>query len=275
VAYSESLFSSDEQIDHVTAPADERSEEFKRVIRECDLIVSVAGGTGAEDLAFKLDRKDYQVIRERQPVFIGFSDFAFLLNEIYYHTHVPVIYFPSLKLGKSNSRKIIPLIRGEEIQYQGRRWLTPPPVRRISGIPVGGNLSTFVNFLNRIEPPRFNWSRHILFIEDIQIDVEDLHRLLAALLRHNVLDKVRGLVVGSLYQYSVNHNYKKNQREALKFVTTYLRDLLRARRRQGNPLPILTVTNFGHNITRDLMAVPIGGRATISKSKKITFQMKA
>ena len=275
VGYSASLFSSDEQIDHVTAPADERSREFKRVIRECDLVISVAGGTGAEDLAFMIDRKDYRVIRERRPVFIGFSDFAFLLNEIYYHTHVPVIYFPSLKLGKSNSRKVIPLIRGEEIHYQGRRWLTPPPARRISGIPIGGNLSTFVNFLNRIDPPRFAWSRHILFIEDIHIDVEDLHRLLAALLRHNVLDKVRGLVVGSLYQYSVNHNYKKNQREALKFVTTYLRDLLRTRRRQGNPLPILAVTNFGHNITRDLMAVPIGGRATISKSKKITFQMKA
>jgi muramoyltetrapeptide carboxypeptidase LdcA involved in peptidoglycan recycling len=275
VGYSASLFSSDEQIDHVTAPADERSREFKRVIRECDLVVSVAGGTGAEDLAFMIDRKDYRVIRERRPVFIGFSDFAFLLNEIYYRTHVPVVYFPSLKLGKSNSRKVIPLIRGEEIQYQGRRWLTPPPERRISGIPIGGNLSTFVNFLNRIDPPRFAWSRHILFVEDIQIDVEDLHRLLAALLRHNVLDKIRGLVVGSLYQYSVNHNYKKNQQQALKFVTTYLRDLLRARRRQGNPLPILAVTNFGHNITRDLMAVPIGGRATIFKSKKITFQMKA
>jgi muramoyltetrapeptide carboxypeptidase LdcA involved in peptidoglycan recycling len=274
-AYSQSLFSSDGQIDHVTAPADERSEEFKRVIRECDLIVSVAGGTGAEDLAFKIDRKDYRVIRQRRPIFIGFSDFTFLLNEIYYNTHVPVIYFPSLKLGKSNSRKIIPLIRGEEIQYQGRRWLTPPPARRLSGIPIGGNLSTFVNFLNRIDPPRFNWSRHILFIEDVKIDVEDLHRLLAALRRHNVLDKIRGLVVGSLYRYSVNDNYKKNQREALKFVTTYLQDLLRARRKQGNPLPILAIPNFGHNITRDLMAIPIGGRATISKSKKITFHMKA
>jgi muramoyltetrapeptide carboxypeptidase LdcA involved in peptidoglycan recycling len=275
VEFGRDIFSSDERIDHVTASAEERSREFKKAIRESDLIVSVAGGTGAEDLAFKIDRKDYKVVRERRPVFIGFSDFTFLLSEIYHRTRVPVIYFPSLKLGKGNSRKILPLIRGEEIQYRGRRWLTPPPARRLSGIPIGGNLSTFVNFLNRIEPPRFSWSRHILFIEDIQIDVEDLHRLLAALQRHNVLEKIRGIVIGSLTQYSKNHSYKKNQQDALKFLLTYLADLIRARRKQGRPLPILAVSNFGHNITRDLMAVPIGGRATISRSKKIAFRMGA
>jgi len=59
----------------------------------------------------------------------------------------------------------------------------------------------------------------------------------------------------------------------LKFVLTYLGDVLRERRKQGFPLPILAVSNFGHNITRDLMAVPIGGRVTISKAKKITFRL--
>jgi muramoyltetrapeptide carboxypeptidase LdcA involved in peptidoglycan recycling len=187
---------------------------------------------------------------------------------------VPVIYFPSLKLGKGNSRKIFPLIQGEEIHYQGKRWLTPPPPRRLSGIPIGGNLSTFVNFLNRKKPPKFSWRRHVLFIEDIQIDVEDLHRLLAALRRHNVLQKIRCIVIGSLHQYGKNHNYRKNQKDALKFIMTYLRDVIRWRRNKGIPLPILTASNFGHNITRDLMAVPIGGRVTISKSKKITFRLK-
>jgi len=273
IYFSPYLFSMDEQIDHVTASADDRSADFKTVIRDCDLIISIAGGTGAEDLAFKIDKIDYRVIRNRRPVFIGFSDFAFLLSEIYHHARVPVIYFPTLKLSKGNSKKIFPLIQGEEVQYQGKRWLTPPPPRRISGIPIGGNLSTFVNFLNREKPPKFSWRRHILFIEDIQVDVEDLHRLLAALRRHGVLQKIRGIVIGSMYQYSRNHNYKKNQRVALKFILTYLHDVIRGRRKHGSPLPILAVSNFGHNITRDLMAVPIGGRVTISKSKKITFRL--
>lgn len=273
IYYSPFLFSMDEQIDHVTASADERSEDFKTVIRDYDLIVSVAGGTGAEDLAFKIDKIDYQVIRNRRPIFIGFSDFTFLLSEIYHHARVPVVYFPTLKLSKGNSRKIFPLIQGLDIHYQGKRWLTPPPPRRISGIPIGGNLSTFVNFLNREKPPKFSWERHILFFEDIQIDVEDLHRLLAALRRHNVLGKIRGIVIGSMAQYPKNHNYQKNQREALKFILTYLRDVIRIRRKQGYPLPILFVSNFGHNITRDLMAVPMGGEVTISKNKKITFRL--
>ena len=66
----------------------------------------MAGGTGAEDLAPKIDRKDYAVIRNRKPVFVGFSDFTFLLNEFYYHTRVPAVYFPRLKMGKGNFKKV-------------------------------------------------------------------------------------------------------------------------------------------------------------------------
>ena len=267
------VFSSDEQIDHVTASADARSEHFKKVIREQDLIFSVAGGTGAEDLVPKIDEKDYRVIRRRKPVFVGFSDFTFLINEIYYHTRVPAVYFPSLRMGKGNFRKVLPLIMGEEVQYQGTAWLTPPPVRKFSGIPIGGNLTTFVNFLNRKEPPKFSWKRHILFVEDLQIDVEDLHRLLAALRRHKVFKDIRAIVVGTLSGHARNHNARKEQREALKFVQAYLADVIRQRRKAGRPLPILAVTNFGHNIERNLMAVPVGGYVSISKSRKIVVRM--
>ncbi len=273
IYFSPHLFSSDEEIDHVTATADERAEVFKMAIREFDLVISVAGGTGAEDLVRKIDGKDYRVIRTRRPLFIGFSDFTFLLNEIYHATRVPVVYFPSLKLGPGNFRKIRALVSGEEIHYHGSAWLTPPPPRKLSGIPIGGNLSTFVNFLNRDRPPKFSWSRHVLFIEDIHVDVEDLHRLLAALRRHNVFKGIKGIVVGSISPTGKNANGKKEQRQALAFIRTYLGDILRERRRQGFPLPILAISNFGHNIHRDLMAVPIGGRVTISKSKKITFRI--
>ncbi len=272
--FSPHLFSSDERIDHVTAPAEARAEVFKRAIRELDLIVSVAGGTGAEDLVDKIDRKDYRIIRQRRPLFIGFSDFTFLLNEIYYETRVPAVYFPSLKLGRGNFRKIQALISGEDIVYAGKAWLTPPPPRKLSGIPIGGNLSTFVNFLNRNRPPKFSWRRHILFFEDIQVDVEDLHRLLAALNRHDVFRSIKGIVVGLVSASAKNSHAKKQQKEALDFIRSYLSEILRERRRQGFPLPILAVGNFGHNIGRNMMAVPIGGHVTISRGKKITFRIR-
>lgn len=268
------LFSSYGRIDHVTASADQRSEEFKMAIRDYDLVVSVAGGTGAEDLAFKIDKKDFRVIRERRPLFIGFSDFTFLLNEIYYSSRTPLIYFPSLRFNKNNVKKIISLVSGEEIHYHGSKWLTRPPARRFSGVPIGGNLSTFVNYLNREKPPKFNWKRHILFFEDIQVDVEDLHRMFAALRRHKIFRRIRGIVIGSLTQHGKNSNYKKIQKESLKFIQTYLADIIQKRRKQGFPLPILSVSNFGHDITRDLMIVPMGGYVTISESKKITFSMR-
>jgi muramoyltetrapeptide carboxypeptidase LdcA involved in peptidoglycan recycling len=273
VYFSPHLFSSDAEIDHVTAPLEARAEVLKEAIRELDLIISIAGGTGAEDLVRKIDAKDLRVIRARRPLFIGFSDFTFLLSEIYYACRVPVIYFPSLKVGKGDFRNLLALINGEEIHYNGAAWLTPPPPRKLSGIPIGGNLSTFVNFLNRGTPPKFSWRNHILFIEDVQVDVEDLHRLLAALRRHNVFAGIKGIVVGSVTPPGKSLFRKKQQREAVRFVRSYLADVIRERRRQGSPLPILTVTNFGHDIRRNLMAVPIGGRVTISRSKKITFRL--
>ncbi|MCX6568820.1 MAG: LD-carboxypeptidase [Candidatus Aminicenantes bacterium] len=271
--FSPHLFSSDAEIDHVTAPVEARAEVLKKAIRELDLIISVAGGTGAEDLVRKIDRKDLRIIRDRRPLFIGFSDFTFLLNEIYHACRVPVIYFPSLKVGKGDFRNLLALINGDEILYRGAAWLTPPPPRRLSGVPLGGNLSTFVNFLNRGVPPKFSWKRHILFFEDIQVDVEDLHRLLAALRRHNVFAGIKGIVIGSVSPPGKNSSSKKPQRDAIRFILSYLADVIKERRRQGRPLPILTVSNFGHDIRRNLMAVPIGGHVTISRSKRISFRL--
>jgi muramoyltetrapeptide carboxypeptidase LdcA involved in peptidoglycan recycling len=135
------VYSCDEIIDHVTASAQERSEHFKKVIREQDLVFSVNGGTGAEDLAPRLDKKDYDAIRTRKPVFVGFSDFTFLIHEIYHRTKAPSVYFPALRMQNAASDKVLPMILGEEIEYKGSTWLTPPPLRKFSGTPIGGNLS--------------------------------------------------------------------------------------------------------------------------------------
>jgi muramoyltetrapeptide carboxypeptidase LdcA involved in peptidoglycan recycling len=267
------LFSSDELIDHVTAPLDDRAQSFKEAIRDSDLIISVAGGTGAEDILFKIDKKDYRILRERKPLLIGFSDFTFLLNEIYYNSHIPAVYFPTLRLGRGNLKKIEDLFFDRPIQYHGTAWLTEPPKRRLTGIPLGGNLSTFVNFLNRKEPPAFNWKKYILFFEDIQIDVEDLHRLLAALRRHKVFKEIKGLVIGSLASYNKNGNYRAVQKENLRFVRNYLSDIIEKRKERKNPLPILSVSNFGHNVPRDMMAVPVGGQVVIDRHKNVIFRL--
>jgi muramoyltetrapeptide carboxypeptidase LdcA involved in peptidoglycan recycling len=267
------LFTSHKLIEHITASAEVRSREFKTVIRECDLIASVGGGTGAEDLVLKIDRADFRVIKERRPVFIGFSDFTFLLNEVYFRSRVPSIIFPSLKLTRSNSRKILSLLAGGEASYKGSFWLTAPPARKISGIPIGGNLTTFVNFLNRREPPRLNWRKHILFVEDLGIDLEDLHRLLAALRRHKVIKGIRALVIGSLSAGRSRQKVKDFQSKALIFVMAYLSEVMKTRKKQGHALPILVALSFGHKITRNLPAIPLGGHVTISKSKMMTFRM--
>jgi muramoyltetrapeptide carboxypeptidase LdcA involved in peptidoglycan recycling len=84
---------------------------------------------------------------------------------------------------------------------------------------------------------------------------------------------IKGIVIGSVTPPGVGPARKKPQRRAARFIRSYLADVIRDRRRQGNPLPILTVSNFGHDIRRNLMVVPIGGRVTISRSKRILFRL--
>ncbi|MBN2198648.1 MAG: LD-carboxypeptidase [Candidatus Aminicenantes bacterium] len=268
------LFTSDRIIGHVTAPIGERAGEFKAAVREGDVIVSVAGGTGAEDLVPMLDRTDYRVIRKRKPLFIGFSDFTFLLNEVYSRCGVPGILFPSLRLNEGNMGSLLSLIKGEEIGYRGSAWLSDPPDEAVSGIPIGGNLTTFVNFLNREKPPRLCWRELVLFIEDIGIDLEDLHRLVAALRRHRVFRSIKGLVIGSLAEDLSAPQGREFQDKAVSFLLAYLSGVLKKRRDRQAALPIMLLRTFGHNITAGLPAVPIGGLVTLSPSLEIAFRLR-
>lgn len=267
------LFTADGAIRHVTAAAAERSDEFKTVIRDYDLIASVAGGTGAEDIVLLSDRQDWRVIRKRRPLFLGFSDFTFLLSEVYARTGVPGVLFPSLSLGRGHARRFLALLSGRPVSFRGSFWLTPPPAEPLTGIPVGGNLTTFVNFLNREKPPRLAWRNHVLFIEDVGIDIEDLHRLLAALRRHRVFARVRGVVVGTLCQDAKTPEGREFQTKALKFLTAFLNELLRWRRKAARPLPILVAEDFGHRVGPRQPAVPIGGAVTIAPDGKLRFQL--
>lgn len=261
------IFSENEKIDHVAASINERLADFKKAVREFDLVISVAGGTGAEDIALKISGEDFDIIARRRPIIVGFSDFTFLLNEIYYSSGAPVVHFTPFALGKGNYEEVFALIRGREISYQGLRWLTAPPARQLSGIPIGGNLSTFVNFLSRANPVRLDWKKHILFIEDVGIDDEDLHRLLEALRRHDIFAKIKCIVVGLFCDF-VDLERENKQKEFTKFLNDYIGEYVK------KPPSILVVSNLGHGIVKNLMAVPIGGYVAISKKGKIVFRLE-
>lgn len=274
IELSPNIFTQDENIDHVTASIGERSREFKASIREHDIIVSLAGGTGAEDLLLTLDRADYRVIRKRKPLFIGFSDFSFLLNEVYSRCRIPGILFPCLRLNEGNVGELVSLIQGAEVAYRGSSWIADPPAETVSGVPIGGNLTTFVNFLNRLNPPRLGWRDHVLFIEDLGIDIEDLHRLLAALRRHRVFRNIKGLVIGSLAGDLNTPQGGEFQEKALSFLIAYLAEVLKKRRERNSPLPIMVMPRFGHDMTRGLPAVLVGGFVALSPARDVSFRLR-
>jgi muramoyltetrapeptide carboxypeptidase LdcA involved in peptidoglycan recycling len=91
--------------------------------------------------------------------------------------------------------------------------------------------------------------------------------------RHKVIKKIRGLVIGSLSGDAGSPRGGRFQRKALLFMKAYLGEIMKRRQRQGYPLPILVSRNFGHNVARNLPIIPIGGRVSIDRSKRMIFRL--
>jgi muramoyltetrapeptide carboxypeptidase LdcA involved in peptidoglycan recycling len=121
------------------------------------------------------------------------------------------------------------------------------------------------------------WQNYILFIEDIEIDIEDLHRIIIALEARGIFSKIKAVVIGVMNEGTFESNWSKlnvvfGKRVKVEHIFEYLvRGVIETREYKKSPLYILQVDNFGHGIFKDQMIVPIGGKTIIHPNAKIEF----
>jgi muramoyltetrapeptide carboxypeptidase LdcA involved in peptidoglycan recycling len=241
------------------------------------------GGTGMGDIIDNFTEKELNFIARKKPVFCGFSDFTGFNNFIYFKRGlVSFCYVNAWNFFKTNMHETyLNLIKGksEKIEYSNKlfHWLENRPEEKIKGTAVGGTLLTLVNLLDRPETLIENWKNHILFLEDTKADLEDLHLAINSLKRRNVFQEIECLVLGELSYYPVPGHLKEfpkkfaQQEKYINKVFIHLiKDELEKRDKAGRPLPILKINNFGHDIRKNNLILPVGGKVTISPSKKIT-----
>lgn len=280
---------SDLDLRYLSASETERLRKFRQAIKEANWLLPVYGGTGCEDITRHLNDSDLIKIRKNKPVVNGFSDTTFLINYLHFELKLLTFHYSNLcgLLENDNNKIFFDVVEGRtnslSFKEPNYSWHGPAgaPQEKIEGIAIGGNISTFRDMLDMYNIKLRTWDDYILFAEDIDIDMEDLHRVIIALDERGVFRHIKALVIGRFNKAEITKDFKKFDRlfgkdndsedKPDRVFEYLLSDVLAYRKKAGNPLYILAVDNFGHNVEKNTMLVPIGGKTVIHPDKKIEF----
>ena len=143
---------------------------------------------------------------------------------------------------------------------------------------IGGNLTTFRDLLDVCDIRPRSWVDYILFIEDVDVDLEDLHRILISLDAKDIFMHIKAVVIGAMDERLFKQSWLKlnfifGKRLQVDHIFEYLiSDVIEERNDLREPLYILNVDNFGHGIFKDQMIIPIGAKTIIHPDGKIEFE---
>lgn len=270
---------------YLAASENERLKKFHQAIEDVDWLAPIYGGTGCADIIRYLDDNDLAKLIKNRPIINGFSDNTFLINFLYFKIGLLTFHFSNACGIDSHSNKelFFDILGGKKDNYSFYdklySWLSPNKYLKdkIEGIAIGGNLSTFRDLLDVCEIKPKSWEDYILFIEDIDIDVEDLHRIIISLDQKGIFMQIKALVIGRMNEKSFEQSWTKfnfvfGEEEKTDHIFEYLiSDVIEERVEDRDPLHILKVDNLGHNVYQDHMIIPIGAKTIIYPNGKIEF----
>lgn len=220
--------------------------------KDISAIWAAGGGNRCTHL---LENINFEKIKNKPKLLIGFSDVTALLNAIYAHTQIPAVHGPVFKnLHKHKEQdELFTLLGGGNISLP----LTQENILqdgKASGHLIGGNLSLF-QYLPQTLPNEF-WKGGILFLEDCNEELSRIDRMLLHLKRLKIFDQVNGVIFGQ---------FTPIPESGTPFGYT-LNDII-SEHTEGLNIPILYDMPFGHG--KNLYPLPIGINAEIDTEKRL------
>ena len=158
-------------------------------------IFCIQGGYGASEV---MDAIPLQMVREANKPIIGYSDISV------FHAAWSVAGLPSLHgamdrnftdLSEDCVSVMQNMMKGQRPLYSCAGFEENLP-GVAEGILIGGNLSTVTAVLNTEYDCTALQEPYILFFEEIDADLEQVHRLLTVLKHQGVLDQAAGIIFG-------------------------------------------------------------------------------
>ena len=272
---------------YLSASGLERLRKLRKALKKVNWLLPVYGGTGCADITRKLSPEDLARIKKQRPIVTGFSDTTFLINYLYFKTKLLTFHFSNASglFLHDNYKLFFDIISGEQkifsFKEENYKWIgsAGAPEKPVEGVCIGGNFSTFRDLLDIGDINLRSWEDYILFIEELDMDLEDLHRLVIALDQRGIFRKIKALVIGKMNEKKLGGEYRRfntifNREPEIKFSNVFeylISDVLKKRIEEKNPLYILKVENFGHGVDKNAVILPIGGKTVLHPDKKIEF----
>ncbi len=162
---------------------------------EIRAVFCVRGGYAASEL---MDQVSLDLIREAEKPIIGYSDITV------YHSAWTAAGVPSIHASMSAAFMDLPpecaeaerkMMLGEIPSYRCETE-TPCVDGEASGVLIGGNLSTFVSVLHTAYDCTGMKEPYVLYLEDVDDNIREIHRYLTILKHMGVLDGASAILFG-------------------------------------------------------------------------------
>lgn len=165
------------------------------------IAMPVVGGKSCNQL---LEFLPYDRIKETRKIFLGLSDFTAILLAIYSQTGLTTFHFSDPAGGMGNnpewsSRQLESFFDPNAeyyVKFSNNSFCVNSGVAE--GVLLGGNLSSVCRMVGTKYCPDF--ANTILFLEACNTSVGEVDAFFGQLKQSGILDKVKGLILGSFFQ---------------------------------------------------------------------------
>jgi muramoyltetrapeptide carboxypeptidase len=251
---------------YLSSTDDERADDLNEMFADekVKAIICVRGGYGTPRL---LDKVDYNLIKKKPKIFVGYSDITALQLAIFKKTGLVTFSGPMLavdiysnfdsfaedffwRILTSREKKI-------EIKNPNGVELNTLKSGKATGTLLGGNLSLIASIMGTKYQPNFNGS--VLVIEDIGEEPYRIDRYLSQLKNSGVLYKINACILGQFTDCAPKEPEKSLTLEQI--FNDYLGNL---------KIPVISNLSYGHIPQK--LTLPLGARVRVdAKRQKITI----
>lgn len=176
----------------------ERLSDFQHALDDdsVDAILCARGGYGSVRI---IDQLNFDKLRKKNKLIIGFSDITVFHNHIHTQLGIPTLHATVPLNFQTNSRaaldSLVNTLYGKDIQYQ----IPTTAYNRIGeaeAVMIGGNLSILHSLIGTNSD--IDTRGKILFIEDIGEAIYAIDRMFWALKKAGKLESLAGLIIGGM-----------------------------------------------------------------------------
>ncbi len=252
---------------YLAASDNERLDEFNAYINREDVrgIIASRGGYGAMRI---VDKIDFQGIDRYPKIFLGFSDFTFILNSISKINHLATYHGPVgissfTDYTKQFFKKALFENQGESYKVSKQDAIIINE-GEAKGRLIGGNLTMCAVSLGT--PYEIMTDNCILMLEDINVEPYEIDRMLTQLKLAGKFDHLQGIVLG----------YFSNIKRRKPFYPNYSYTILEVFEQILKPLGIPIIANFPYGHIPEQATFPLLAESIINTSNKtlIIFNSK-